>query len=166
MNYYVGRRFVAPGRRDERGRGREMHGREMFGRGFGRGGHPGWGEHPGYRRHHVEPLPEAWPHHHHRHHHEELPPPPPPPEEDSITPGIVTSGDVFAGVIPYSGGGLVAEYPNAPQQYAQQPYYGQYAQPYLEDPYAQPYAQPYYAPYGYPRHEHPWWARRHDGRWR
>ena len=78
----------------------------------------------------LPPLP--LPPEHHRHHRPEpeYMPPPPPPEQ--ITHGYVTDGD-FVGAIPYSGGGLVAEFPGVPQMTGPQ----MMGQP------------PYQSPYGY-----------------
>lgn len=78
-------------------------------------GHP-WQGHEHHRRHFVEPEPEPAPdfepelHHHHHHHH---------PEPEVPIHGYVTSGEeelFYAGAIPYSGNGLVAEFPNGPVQ--------------------------------------------------
>lgn len=80
------------------------------------------------------------------------PPPPRPQPAGQITHGYVTDGDfdvldgeVFAGVIPYSGGGLVAEFPGVPQMAGpsmQMPQYGGF-QPGDVDTF---YAQPDYVP--------------------
>jgi hypothetical protein len=168
MSHWVGaaRRRVA----EPRGRVAES--------GFGR--QPGFGgrrryvapeHHFGHRRHYVpwpepepEPLPEPEPEfipvpEHHHHHHE---PPPEPIIHGYVTSGL-DDGAVFAGVIPYSGGGLVAEYPSGPQtgqvpwaEYPQQQYYPR------EDWYGGGWGGGWGGGYGY---GHPWHHHHHRWGW-